>query len=105
MQSKSTESDSPMLFPLETSKKSIREGLWPTPSAEDHKTDGPKVIKRLFTKEMKTCDQRLRNFAGMGGQLNPTWVEWLMGYPFGWTGLNASVMPLSLKSQKSYSEG
>jgi hypothetical protein len=22
------------------------------------------------------------------GQLNPTWVEWLMGYPKGWTDLN-----------------
>lgn len=22
-----------------------------------------------------------------GGQLNPTWVEWLMGWPLGWTDL------------------
>jgi DNA (cytosine-5)-methyltransferase 1 len=22
-----------------------------------------------------------------GGKLNPTWVEWLMGYPTGWTDL------------------
>ena len=22
-----------------------------------------------------------------GGSLNPTWVEWLMGYPIGWTDL------------------
>ena len=28
-----------------------------------------------------------------GGQLNPTWVEWLMGYPLGWTELNASETP------------
>ena len=26
----------------------------------------------------------------IGGQLNPTWVEWLMGFPLGWTDLNAS---------------
>lgn len=26
----------------------------------------------------------------IGGQLNPTWVEWLMGFPPGWTDLNAS---------------
>ena len=26
----------------------------------------------------------------VGGQLNPTWVEWLMGFPPGWTDLNAS---------------
>lgn len=24
-----------------------------------------------------------------GGQLNPTWVEWLMGFPSGWTDLDA----------------
>ena len=27
---------------------------------------------------------------GKTGQLNPEWVEWLMGYPIGWTELNAS---------------
>ena len=26
----------------------------------------------------------------VAGQLNPTWVEWLMGFPPGWTELNAS---------------
>ena len=29
----------------------------------------------------------------IGGQLNPTWVEWLMGFPIGWTDLNASETP------------
>ena len=32
------------------------------------------------------------------GQLNPTWVEWLMGYPSGWTDLNHSETVSSLKS-------
>src|SRR5579885_398808 len=27
----------------------------------------------------------------IGGQLNPMWVEWLMGYPLGWTDLKASA--------------
>jgi DNA (cytosine-5)-methyltransferase 1 len=26
------------------------------------------------------------------GQLNPTWVEWLMGWPLGWTDLKPSEM-------------
>ena len=26
------------------------------------------------------------------GQLNPTWVEWLMGYPSGWTALEDWAM-------------
>jgi hypothetical protein len=25
-----------------------------------------------------------------GGQLNPTWVEWLMGFPIGWTDCEVS---------------
>ena len=29
----------------------------------------------------------------IGGQLNPTWCEWLMGFPIGWTDLNASETP------------
>ena len=29
----------------------------------------------------------------VGGQLNPTWVEWLMGFPLGWTDLGASETP------------
>ncbi|MFA5165395.1 MAG: hypothetical protein WC481_07520 [Candidatus Omnitrophota bacterium] len=35
-----------------------------------------------------------------GGQLNPTWVEWLMGYPLGWTDLNASEIALFRRSPK-----
>ena len=31
------------------------------------------------------------------GQLNPTWVDWLMGYPIGWTDLGDSETQLSLK--------
>jgi len=32
--------------------------------------------------------ERTRNLNDqIGGQLNPTWVEWLMGWPLGWTDL------------------
>jgi hypothetical protein len=33
-----------------------------------------------------------------GGQLNPTWVEWLMGFPLGWTALPPSATPSSRRS-------
>lgn len=31
----------------------------------------------------------------MGGQLNPDWVEWLMGFPVGWTDIGPSVQNAS----------
>jgi hypothetical protein len=34
------------------------------------------------------------------GRLNPTWVEWLMGFPPGWTDLGASATPSSRKSSR-----
>ncbi len=34
------------------------------------------------------------------GQLNPTWVEWLMGFPIGHTDLKPSEMPSSRKSSR-----
>jgi hypothetical protein len=34
------------------------------------------------------------------GQLNPTWVEWLMGFPLGWTVLDPSETPSSPRSLK-----
>jgi hypothetical protein len=38
------------------------------------------------------------------GKLNPTWVEWLMGFPLGWTDLEDSETPSSHKSPNT-SEG
>jgi hypothetical protein len=35
------------------------------------------------------------------GALNPRWVEWLMGFPIGWTVLSPSETPSSRKSRKS----
>jgi hypothetical protein len=36
--------------------------------------------------------ERTRNLNDqIGGQLNPTWVEWLMGWPLGWTDCGASA--------------
>ena len=52
----------------------------PTPTARDYKDSGPNVNYEKARKK--------RRLAGSaGGSLNPTWVEWLMGYPKGWTDL------------------
>ena len=66
-------------------------GLWPTPNAWDGKR-GPRSAENLATKKhqislvtavkhSETTDHQI------GGQLNPTWVEWLMGWPLEWTDL------------------
>jgi hypothetical protein len=36
-----------------------------------------------------SCTDRGKGNLGevVGGKLNPQWVEWLMGYPIGWTDL------------------
>lgn len=50
-------------------------------------------IEKLL-KEKKITEEECRSIqAGNGGQLNPMWVEWLMGFPIGWTELDASEMP------------
>jgi len=59
---------------------------WPTPNASDH-------IQRKTSaswKEKGRVNYVLSNpeVTGVhGGQLNPTWVEWLMGWPLEWTDL------------------
>ncbi len=49
--------------------------LYPTPNARDWKDSGPTQGNR-HSPNLGTV---------VGGQLNPTWVEALMGYPRGWT--------------------
>ena len=67
----------------------------PTPSANDWKgSSRPGQRRRQLTDPAVGVIQA-------GGSLNPTWVEWLMGFPLGWTDLGASAMPLSRKSRKS----
>jgi len=44
-------------------------------------------MKALEAKGIITPDERKQMTAGSGGQLNPTWVEWLMGWPLEWTDL------------------
>ena len=56
------------------------EGLVPTPIATDWKNRCCKDFRKNREFQLQTY---------VGGQLNPTWVEWLMGFPIGWTDLNA----------------
>ena len=90
--------------------------MWPTPTARDFK--GANSMEHLLRPKTPGNDHHVRQLANavklfatpcsgdaigshgggncrslrtdVAGQLNPTWVEWLMGFPPGWTDLNAS---------------
>ena len=75
--------------------------IWPTPAAHEgrlgyqRRDTGKKgTQKSLTTKVIDKEGGREKTT----GQLNPTWVEWLMGYPIGWTDLNVSETALFHKS-------
>jgi hypothetical protein len=71
--------------------KAIERGLWPTPTTQDASNNGgPSQLGR----------NSLPLNAAVGGALNPTFVEWLMGFPCGWTDLERSEMPSSHKYRK-----
>jgi hypothetical protein len=56
-----------------------------TPQARDFRTGST---------ERWDNPERSRNLNDqIGGQLNPTWVEWLMGWPLFWTTLDVDVKP------------
>lgn len=56
--------------------------MWPTPKTQNSRGNGERHGEG---------GQSLDALAG--GRLNPMWVEWLMGFPIGWTDLNASETP------------
>jgi hypothetical protein len=66
--------------------------LWPTPAASDSK--GSVSLARVNHRAvMHSRGVRLPEHVSklmqmeVGGSLNPPWVEWLMGWPLGWTAL------------------
>ncbi len=65
---------------------------YPTPTAS--RTDTASMAQARYN-----ADSRPDAISQGGGQLNPTWVEWLMGFPEGWTDLEDSETPSSPKSQ------
>lgn len=112
------------LAPLAPLTAGTESGSWPTPSAFDKDMGSPESI--LTRREREKAKGRNGNGFGLnlsqriaveqyaarmwptpnlqdqiGGSLNPTWVEWLMGFPLGWTVCDALATPSSRKSRKS----
>ena len=71
--------------------------MWRTPTVDDSKNVNPKDNRYLGL----VAQVNSRTTTGTdGGKLNPNWVEWLMGFPPGWTDLKDSETPSSPKSPK-----
>jgi hypothetical protein len=89
-------------------------GSWPTPAACDAigtgrtfvRKDAPKAglglrgavtASQLKFHTPRTTPRSAREYDGEtplgNGGLNPPWVEWLMGFPIGWTDLEPSETP------------
>jgi hypothetical protein len=77
-------------------KLSTKVQMWATPQARDFRTGQQSRWEN---------PERTRNLNDqIGGQLNPTWVEWLMGWPLGWTDCAASVTGKFQQWRRSHGE-
>ena len=81
--------------------------MWPTPATRDYKgANGFNTTKDKILEGKRSHMGQLPNAvmmeqqAAIGGTLNPTWVEWLMGWPLGWTDLKPLEMDKSLYVQQ-----
>ena len=77
---------SAMAYRANTGRKQT---VWRTP--DTGAGGAPGLLKMGQTKRANGQPVRVRLADQIGGQLNPSWVEWLMGWPIGWTALNASA--------------
>ncbi len=96
-------------------------GLWPTPNCIGYRSDGELMllakkansIEEYFALSSRACNSKRAKYwptpttstggpepegktgrklvTIVGGQLNPTWTEWLMGWPLEWTALKPSA--------------
>ncbi len=65
---------------------------WPTPVASMSKGSSPNALQRRSGANRSKDRLDHTVMALHGGQLNPDWVEWLMGWPSGWTALKPLEM-------------
>lgn len=70
---------------------------YPTPCSTDHKGSGQSgdLRDRLdYAIERGGTKSNTYEAPTVAGQLNPDWVEWLMGWPIGWTDLAPRTLKL-----------
>lgn len=79
-------------------------GLWPTPQASDNRDRGnlstPAIQRRIAIGKQVNLSMCVSH---KNGRLNPPWVEWLMGWPIGWTDLRPLEMDRFQEWQQQHS--
>lgn len=71
-----------------TLTQAVRRSTVPTPKSRDWRTGDRPDSRRMRAKRTgERHSPDLNDVIAPGGQLNPDWVDWLMGFPIGWTGL------------------
>ena len=80
--------------------------MWPTPVCQDsrhattrHLDPNNQYWKSNLGEVVMSTEQ-----TGIPGRLNPTWVEWLMGWPLGWTDLKPLEMDKFQEWQQQHGE-
>lgn len=63
--------------------EAVSKAMFPTPSARDWKSSNASA--ETMERNARPLNETVTH--GKTGQLNPTWVEWLMGWPLEWTAL------------------
>jgi len=81
-----------------------KEQMWPTPNASDNRDRGnmsdPAVQRRIKIGKQLGLSTVVKNGPATG-TLNPTWVEWLMGFPIGFSASRDWVTPKSRSRRQS----
>lgn len=74
-------------------------GIWPTPATRDYK--GARTPRAMQKTGRNPATNSLPDALGAhsGLSVNPNWVEWLMGFPIGFTDSKDLVMPRSRSKQ------
>lgn len=95
--------------PMTETEYGLSGRLWTTPSASDSSRGGCITEKMTGTSlaQQVNTPSRIPSFAlqmdVITGPMNPEWVEWLMGWPIGWTELKPLAMDRFREWQQQHS--
>jgi len=83
----------------------ITKDSWPTPTSNMYKGSSAAVIRQDGkNRSWDSLHYAVEQVTDIGGKLNPMWVEWLMGWPLGWTDLKPLEMDKSHSAPPQHGE-